>query len=291
MSSRPPVTIGVPVYNGERYLVEALKSVTDQTFADLEILVSDNASTDGTEEICRDFAARDNRVRYLRADTNRGGVWNFNRLLALASGETFRIAAADDVARPRLVEACLQALHDGGPDVVMSYPRTQIIDEHGTVTEDLHDAVPFGSAPTAHERTYDFLRAQAAHLVYGLFRTDVLRSTRGFRATVGNDVVILAEVAARGRFALVPEQLFLQRRHETQHSARGAGQVAFHAPRARARLDLPQTTLAVELWRAVLSSPLPAAERARCLDAVTRGWIAPRWRGPAGDVRRLLVGR
>lgn len=291
MTDAPPrVTVGVPVYNGEQFLAEALRSVREQTFTDLEIVVSDNGSTDRTQHIVLAAAAQDPRIRYERQEVNRGGVWNWNHLVELARGEYFMFAAADDLRRPDFVKACLAALDSAGPDVVLAYPRTQIIDDGGAITEDLNDATLRGDRPTPHARMHEFLRAQAAHLVYGLYRTDVLRSTRLLTPVVGNDMVLLTEMACRGRFVLVPEQLFLQRRHARQFSAQGARQVQFHAPGRGTRFAFPHSRVTWELWRGVLSSPVQGLERLRCLATVVTSWTIPRWRGPAGDVRRALRG-
>ncbi len=281
-------TLGVPVYNGERYLAEALASVLAQDEPDLDIVISDNASTDGTQEICRQAARDDGRVRYVRAEENRGGAWNFNRVLELARAPYFTWAAADDVRRPAFVRRCLEVFAESDPATVLVYPRTQIIDSAGVVTEDLNDTDLACDEPTPHERMAHFLRAQAAHVFYGLHRTDVLRSTRGIRRTVGNDLVILTELACRGPFALVPEQLFWQRRHSEQFSAQGAAQVAWHAPSASVRFAFPHTQVSWELATAVTSSPISAAEKARCLATIPVSWTLPRWRGPASDVRTAL---
>jgi glycosyltransferase involved in cell wall biosynthesis len=279
------------VYNGEPFLAETLKSISAQTYGDLEILVSDNASTDGTPEIVAAAMAADPRIRYERQEVNRGGVWNWNHLVDEAGGEFFKFAAADDVMRPGFIAACVELLERGGRDVVLAYPRTQIIDERGTITQDLDDGQLHGDRPTPHARLNEFLRAQAAHLVYGVYRTDVLRSTRRLLPVVGNDVVLLAEMACRGRFALAGEQLFLQRRHSRQFSAQGARQAHFHAPGRAVRFAFPQTRTSVELWRAVLTSPLGPTEKVRCLVATSTSWTIPRWRGPAGDLRRAITGR
>lgn len=287
-STAPRATVGIPVYNGERYLVEALDSVRAQDEPDIEIVISDNASTDATQEICRAAARDDDRIRYHRQDTNRGGAWNFNHLVDLASTPYFTWAAADDVRRPAFVRRCLEVFADSDPATVLVYPRTQIIDATGTITEDLNDRDLACDEPTPHERMAHFLRAQAAHIFYGLHRTEALRSTRGIRRTVGNDMVILAELACRGPFQLVPEQLFLQRRHSEQFSAQGQAQVAWHAPTASVRFAFPHTKVSWELAAGVVSSPLPAAEKLRCLATVPTAWTLPRWRGPAADLRTAL---
>lgn len=284
----PRATVGIPVYNGEKYLPAALDSVREQDEEHIEIVISDNGSTDATEEICRAAAREDGRIRYHRQAQNRGGRWNFNHLVDLSTAPYFTWAAADDIRRPAFVRRCLEVFADSDPATVLVYPRTQIIDSGGVVTEDLNDAGLGCDEPTPHERMAHFLRAQAAHLFYGLHRTDALRETRGIRPTVGNDLVILTELACRGLFALVPEQLFWQRRHAEQYSAQGQAQIAWHSPSASVRFAFPHTTVSVELVRGVLSSPLSAAETARCLATIPAAWTIPRWRGPAADVWAAL---
>jgi glycosyltransferase involved in cell wall biosynthesis len=284
----PRATVAVPVYNGEKYLPAALDSVREQDEPDIEILISDNGSTDATEEICRAAAAEDARIRYVRHEQNRGGRWNFTHLVDLASTPYLTWAAADDVRRPAFVRRCLEVFAESDPATVSVHSRTQIIDAGGLVTEDLNDADLACDEPTPHQRMGHFLRAQAAHLFYGLHRTDALRRTRGIRPTVGNDLVLLAELACQGPFALVPEQLFLQRRHAEQFSQQGQAQVAWHAPSASVRFAFPHTKVSLELVRGVLASGLDAAEKARCLGTIPVAWTVPRWRGPAADVWAAL---
>src|SRR5262245_11232182 len=83
--AKPRVSIGMPVYNADKFLPEALQSLVNQSFADFEIVISDNASTDRTEEICRSYAQRDQRIRYFRNTTNIGVFRNFNQVFHLSS--------------------------------------------------------------------------------------------------------------------------------------------------------------------------------------------------------------
>ena len=126
----PRVSVGLPVYNGERYLRLAIDSILAQTFEDFELIISDNASTDHTEEICREYAARDPRVIYIRQPRNRGGAWNFNHVVELARGEYLKWAAHDDVLAPTFLKECVAAL-DRLPGTVLASPRTVKIDESG----------------------------------------------------------------------------------------------------------------------------------------------------------------
>ena len=123
----PTLTVGVPVYNGAKYLTAAVESVLAQSFDDFELIISDNASTDATEAISRGFAASDRRVTYRRNVKNVGLSGNLNLLVPLARGRLFKWATADDVLRPGYLERCVAAL-DADPSVVLAYPKTDFVD-------------------------------------------------------------------------------------------------------------------------------------------------------------------
>jgi glycosyltransferase involved in cell wall biosynthesis len=104
----PKVSIGMPVYNGVSFIREALDSLMGQTFPDFELIISDNASTDGTTEICREYAKMDSRIIYTRQTTNIGAVANFDFVLDQAGGQYFMWAAHDDVWSRNFIEALLE---------------------------------------------------------------------------------------------------------------------------------------------------------------------------------------
>ncbi len=106
----PRVSIGMPVYNGGLFIREALDSLLAQTFTDFELIISDNASTDGTESICREYADKDARIRYVRQAQNLGAAANFKFVLDESVGEYFMWAAADDVWLPTFVRVCVGLL-------------------------------------------------------------------------------------------------------------------------------------------------------------------------------------
>ena len=145
------VSIGVPVYNGETYLPQALDSLLAQTYPDVEIVISDNASTDATENICRDYANRDDRIRYYREDVNRGLSWNFNRVFELSRGEYFKWAAADDICVPEFVERCVDVL-DEDKSIVCCHARTTKIDPSGTKLTQLLDPTSGGARAGGNRR-------------------------------------------------------------------------------------------------------------------------------------------
>ena len=129
-ANNPRVSIGMPVYNGEKYIEAAIKSILAQTYSEFELIISDNASTDRTMTICQAYVAEDRRIHYYRNDHNLGAAPNFNRVFELSSGEYFKWASSDDVIAPDYLEKCVNVL-ELNPEVILSYPRTRIINERG----------------------------------------------------------------------------------------------------------------------------------------------------------------
>jgi glycosyltransferase involved in cell wall biosynthesis len=132
---KPTVSVGMPVFNGERYLGRAIESILSQTFQDFELVIGDNASTDATEAICRGYASADRRIRYVRHARNLGVARNFNAVYHLSIGRYFRWAASDDLAEPRLIERCAAVLEQDST-VALAYGKTRLIDEHGALVSD-----------------------------------------------------------------------------------------------------------------------------------------------------------
>src|SRR3954471_6298654 len=127
------VGLGLPVFNGERFLGATLDSVLAQTFTEFELVISDNASTDGTEAICRKYAARDSRIRYLRNEHNLGLSANYTRAFTESKGEYFKWVTYDDLLHPEFLRRCVEVL-DSDPSVVLAHSRTYRIDEEGRIT-------------------------------------------------------------------------------------------------------------------------------------------------------------
>lgn len=206
----PLVSIGLPVYNGERFLAQAIESLLGQTLRDLELIVSDNASTDRTAEICRAYEARDARVRYIRQPVNIGAPRNWNFVAQQARGRYFKWASANDFCDPRMLARCVAALR-ADPEAVLCYGRTCIVDE------DTAEQKPFAhdfSVPD--ERPSERFKTLRRSLVLnnaemGVIRLDVLRRTGGDRPYPHGDLVLMAELALRGRFLLLPDVLLYRR--------------------------------------------------------------------------------
>ncbi|MEZ5591634.1 MAG: glycosyltransferase family 2 protein [Gammaproteobacteria bacterium] len=207
------VSIGVPVYNGARFLDACLKSLTSQTYRDLDIVVCDNASTDGTSEIGLKWAAKDPRVRYYRSPENRGAARNFNWALELARGEFFRWCASDDACAPECVERCVEVLNKDMSLVLCSTQVTDI-DVNGNFLR-FKQSGPLAGAKRPSERFGELMdMSHTCEQVFGLIRMANLRRTRGIAAYSDSDRVLLAELALHGRFFEIPQSLFLHRLHE-----------------------------------------------------------------------------
>jgi glycosyltransferase involved in cell wall biosynthesis len=285
----PGVSVGLPVRNGEAFLAQTLESLLTQDHDDLEIVISDNASTDATEDICRDAGRGDSRVQFHRSDENRGAAWNYNRVLELARFPFFKWAAADDVCRPTFLTRCLEQLVEEGEGVVISYPETTLVDIDGADMGPIDDSDLAVADDDPARRLDQLLRNRFEwHPVFGVMRTDVLRTTRGIGVFPMADVVLLAEMALRGRFRQVPERLFLRRYHEQRSIAAGPSfveQVAWYDPARRARFALPQARVSTELMKAVARAPIGPAASSRAALAVLRRWTVPHWRHIGGEVK------
>lgn len=214
----PLVSVGMPVFNGERHVAEAIRSIVAQEEDDLELIISDNASTDGTEDLCRHFASQDRRIHYYRSQNNRGAAWNYNRAFALARGKYFKWAAHDDVCDASLISRCVSEL-ERNQDAVLGFARTVRIDDGGTTIRfDNHSIVATEAAPV--DRARGFLRNPTPCFeVFGVIRRDVLAQTPLIGKYAGSDRVLLFELALRGRFVMIDDYLFRNRDH-TERSIR-----------------------------------------------------------------------
>jgi len=273
--NKPRVSIGLPVYNGERFLKEALDSLLAQTYADFELIISDNASTDQTESICRTYAASDQRIRYYRNKENVGAARNFNHVFELSSGEYFKWATADDVCSPELVARCLSVL-DTTPTAVLACAKIRFIDETGTPFDrydpgwDLRD-------DAAHERLRYII--YAGHLVnphYGLIRTSALSKTRLLRTYSGGDYCVLGELSLLGKFFEIPECLLLRRLQpdaSSQHSNDLEWQTRFY--NGKPKLTLPCLYRSADHFTTIVHSQLHLRQKLSLINSLLHSLL---WR-------------
>lgn len=281
------VSLGVPVYNGEKYLREALDSVVAQDVDGLEIVISDNASNDSTEAICREYAADDPRIRYVRQPRNIGGVPNLNFVLNAARSPWFKWAFYDDVLRPDYLPKCMAAIDASGRGVVGAHTRVLVIDDDGTVVEERDDEEVGADAPTAHQRLSNVYRKLANQLQFGVMSTDAMRRAGGHGRYYAADMTLLTSVMLEGAMVQVSEPLMLFRRHPAQFGNDRFSEMKFYANPGQTGKYLPWFWLNAQMLQTVLRSQLPAAERARCVQALLAEWTLRQWRGLAGDIKFL----
>jgi glycosyltransferase involved in cell wall biosynthesis len=229
MNTRVPrVSIGMAIYNEEKYLRQALDSLLAQDFADFELIISDNASVDATQQICLEYATRDARVRYYRNETNLGPIENFNRVFRLSCGEYFMWAGGHDIWAPTYLSRCLEVL-ESDDAVVLCNSATPLIGQDG---EDLGVTVrQIDTRNCSVLRRFNLVLWQVAPvLVYSLIRASALRQTHLCQRVFGPDYLLALELSLLGPFAVVPQPLFFMRDNRgerTQPRSRAEGMRSF----------------------------------------------------------------
>ena len=212
VNSKPLVSIGMPVYNGERFIRHALDSLLAQDYVNFELIISDNASTDGTQEICQEYTARDKRIQYYRNRMNMGGPWNSNRVFELSSGEYFMLAGCHDLWARHFVSQCVEILNHR-TSVVLCYSMANWIDINGEFME----KIPGGSGTCGLNQVSRcnvvLWGLEYSYQMYGLIRANAFKKIMPFRRKViGPDLIILFELSMLGEFKQIPEVLFHVRR-------------------------------------------------------------------------------
>ena len=207
----PLVSIGMPVYNGERYLAEAIESLLAQDYQNMEIIICDNASIDTTPQICQQFQQQDSRIQYLQNKTNIGASNNFNRTFNMAKGEFFMWAAYDDLWDQTYIRKCVQKLKQH-PEAIMCVTESEMIDEEGKIIGNGNEAIETINLSFSERLHQFFLNVGwIGSIVYGLYRLEYLKRTRLFLEEYGPDVILGLEMYLLGDVVKVDERLFSYR--------------------------------------------------------------------------------
>jgi glycosyltransferase involved in cell wall biosynthesis len=269
------------VYNGERFLEEALHSILTQTFADFELIISDNASTDRTGEIAQAYAHHDARIRYYRNEKNMGAGWNARRVYELASGKYFKWAAVDDLIEPDLLRRCVEVL-ERDPGCVLAYARTKEVDESRNFIKNY--VIPTRaeySDPVARFREM-LLIDHWCYQIFGLMRMSALRKLPPPGIYANADGILLARMSLLGRFCEIPEYLFISRHHSGQSirtlPARvkqprrlrltnrypGLPSPEWWDPTRTRSISFPEFRQLLEHFLSIYRAPLGAGQKLRC---------------------------
>ena len=263
----PDVTLGMPVYNGVNFIAEAIESLLAQTFADFELIISDNGSTDDTASICRRYVKRDPRIRYFRSDCNRGAAWNYNRTFELSHGTYFKWVGHDDICAPQFLEQCINAFNESGPSTVLCYPRTSFIDASGQVIKHFNgkelshynDNLDLRFEGPIRRMNHALKHLRRCNSVFGLIRSNALRKTGLIGDFVASDQTLLYGLALLGRFREIPERLFYRRIHADQYLEANktyGERLAWFNPQKRPTGFSSKTDFFVENVRSIFHLPI-----------------------------------
>jgi len=205
--TKPLVSLGMPVYNGERFIRQALDSLLRQTYTNLEFIISDNASTDRTAEICQEYAARDQRIRYYRNAANIGMTANLRRVFELSSGDYFMWACMDDTRPPTIVASCLEALLKN-KRAVMAHGRVLLNLEGREQPVEVTNEMDV-SDRKAGVRVREFTNGITSNcIIYGLYRRDALISGT-LPNSYGQDYLLCLQMCLLGPLEYVRAPMIL----------------------------------------------------------------------------------
>ncbi|HZF74866.1 MAG TPA: glycosyltransferase family 2 protein [Acetobacteraceae bacterium] len=289
----PVVSIGLPVYNGERYLDATIRSILGQTFRDFELIIGDNASTDATAAICARHAAADPRVRYYRNERNLGAGPNYDACFHRANGRYFKWAAHDDMIAPEYLARAVAAL-EARPDAVLCTVGITEIGPHDEVLRVYANHFPGVSSADPARRLGAVIHTRhQCEDFFGLFRREALIGSGLHGTFSGSDRVLLAEMALRGPWVCVPDPLFLHREHPMRYTRalllkdrREAAAWQDTSDAAKTASTLFHWVVYRHYWRAVAQHITDPAVRRRCHLELARWWLTD---GHAPDMLRDVM--
>ncbi|HCV44453.1 MAG TPA: glycosyl transferase [Bacteroidetes bacterium] len=276
----PRISIGIPVYNGAKYLPEALESVLAQTYQDFEIVICDNGSTDQTKEIGERYAQKDPRIRFYRNETNVGPLRNFNRVFELSSDSTyFKFAPHDDTYAPEYLERCIAVL-DEHPDVILCNSRIRIVDPRGNTIKE-NDLSVNGDLPHPSERFLAILNNAKCFELFAVIRRKALLQMPPplLHYYAHADGILITRLGLLGRFHTIDEPLYFNRDYKERSGntyKTYQEYTYFLDPLQRGHIVFPRWRMGREFVRSIGLVPLPFKERLRCYGHMCR-WVKWYW--------------
>jgi glycosyltransferase involved in cell wall biosynthesis len=285
-SGQPLVSIGMPIFNEARFLDASLRSLRKQDYPNLEIVISDNGSTDRTVEICEFHAAEDARIRIVRSTVNHGVNANFERSLEMAQGEYFMWAAGHDLWTPNLISECV-ALLDSIPGAVLAFGSSRWIGAEG-------QPLPRSSGWTDTRGLSPIARLFTIfwgnmHPVVGLIRTTQLRACLPLVNVTGGDLVLLADLALRGDFLHAPLAMWSRREFRVEltyeEKLKRYASTTVGISKSRLQRMFPLLHLPLALVRVVMRSRLPRLDKLAIVTALIVSFPLRRLDGRRGHAR------
>ncbi|MDH3628264.1 MAG: glycosyltransferase [Acidobacteriota bacterium] len=260
------ISIGLPVFNGDNYLAAAIESLLAQSFENFELIILDNASSDGTEEICRKAAGLDDRITYVRNGENIGAAKNFNKVFHLSNAQYFKWAAHDDICAPSFLEKALNAL-ESDHSAVLAYPKTMVVDEISN-REYPYEVRLDTDGEYAPDRFASLLVGHKCFEIFGLIRSNFLKQTKLIGDYVNGDGVLLAELSLVGKFIEIEEFLFFAYKHEIQSMSMLTDLEAFAEwfnPEKKWTGKIPYSFMYVEYAKAIIRAQISWRLKKQCL--------------------------
>lgn len=265
-TNEPKVSIGLPVYNAENFIEQALDSILAQTFRDFELIISDNSSIDNTQKICKVYAKKDKRIRYYRNKKNLGAAPNFNLVFHLSKGKYFKWAAHDDIIAPTFLEECVKVL-DKDKSIVLCFPKARIIDVNGKYLEDYNFKFSDVMSSKPQKRFHNIIAGHRCYEVFGLMRSDILRNTPLMGNYSYGDNILLARLILLGKFYEIPKYSFFPRKHPDQSARmmydRRAWTVWFDSKK-QGKITFPHWRMVYEFFASVSKAPITLHEKVYC---------------------------
>jgi glycosyltransferase involved in cell wall biosynthesis len=287
----PLVSVGLPVFNGEAFLEDAIRSTLAQTLGDLELILCDNASSDRTADICRDYAAQDPRVRYFRNPRNLGAAANYNLAFSHARGRYFKWLAHDDRMTPTFLAKTCRVLEERS-DTVLCNTVVSYIDATGAQIG-LYDTRLSGADSLSPSARFAWmvLRSHTCVDFFGLIRREALRGSLLHDTFHGADRALLAQLALRGRMVQLPAPLLVIREHPNRYTRaqrRSTDRAAWHDSTRGGHMNFPTWRLYSEYLNMVRREALTLEERSRCFGVLARWWVC-NWNAARAVVDLLAV--
>ena len=210
-NTQPTVCVGLPVYNGGNFLSQAIESILSQDFENIQLIISDNCSTDNTEEVCLKYQTMDKRIKYHRLEENLGGGINFKNVLGLSSAPYFMWASHDDLRERSFISKCLEKI-EPDPSIALVYPRTKVLDVNSKFIGIANDHITADQDNHIERFRHLIWEIGMCNMFYGLYRTSMLKKVRAWDKSLFGDNLILAEIALLlGKIVQIDDVLFVRR--------------------------------------------------------------------------------
>jgi len=271
------VSVGMPVFNGERYLCEAIDSIRAQTYKDFELIISDNASTDSTEDICRHYAAIDSRIKYRRNERNIGAALNYNAVFDRSHGKYFKWASANDLCSTNFLERCSEVLNSRN-DAVLCYPKTKLLESHFAECVDYIDNLDLQEEKPYLRYILFMQNIRLNNIMNGLIRSATLKKTRLNKNFPGSDICLMAELSLHGKFVEVPGAFFFRRmdKHSSSKFKSKNELYKYFDPSCRDKIQMIEWQAIYANICGVINAPISVGEKCKIIYYLLRRGVVNR---------------